>query len=59
MSETKMVQALVRNNMFKRIESQPEIKEHNLSVSKVVGILLKEALDAREAQKNPKKEKIK
>ena len=58
MTEYTTLQAYVPNNIAKRVDLQPERKELNLSVSKTVGILVKEALDAREAAKN-KKEKVK
>lgn len=57
MTEYTTLQAYVPNNIAKRVDLQPERKELNLSVSKTVGILVKEALDAREAAKNKKEKK--
>lgn len=50
----KTLQAYVSESTIKRIENQPERKVHDISISKTVGILVKEALDAREAAKNKK-----
>lgn len=57
MADTKQVMATIPINMAKRIEAQRQ-KEFNMSLSQMIGILLKEALDARE-KKNVNKEKIK
>lgn len=58
MADYQTLQAYVSTNIVKRIENQPEIKELSLSMSKTVGILVKEALDARELKHNPiKREK--
>lgn len=54
MADTKVLQSVVSENIIKRIKAQPEIKDPKLSISKIAAILLKEALDAREAKKNKK-----
>lgn len=54
MAETKIIQSTVSGNTYKRIEAQPEKKSLNLSVSKIVDVLIKEALDAREKNKKNK-----
>ena len=52
MADYKVMQSYMPHNLVKRIETQPEKKEHNLSDSKIILILVKEALDAREAKKD-------
>jgi len=60
MADTKQVMATIPVNMYKRIETQPEVKQYPFSsISKMIGLLLKEALDAREVNKNEKKARIK
>jgi hypothetical protein len=54
MADYKTIQVYAPNNEVKRIEMQPEIKEMNISLSKTCLILIKEALNAREAKKNKK-----
>lgn len=54
MAETTIVQSTIANSELKRIHGQPEKKTMNLSDSKIVAILIKEALNAREAKKNKK-----
>lgn len=59
MADYKTIQVYAPNNVTKRIEAQPEIKDSNISMSKTCLILIKEALNAREAEKTTKKEKYK
>lgn len=54
MAETKIVQSTVSDNVYKRIEAQPEKKSMKLSVSKITSLLIEEALNAREAKKSKK-----
>lgn len=51
MAETKVIQATISDNTYKRIVAQPEKKSFNLSDSKIIDLLIKEALDAREVKK--------
>jgi hypothetical protein len=48
MANTTVVQSTITNNELKRIQGQPEKKSLNLSDSKIIAILIKEALNARE-----------
>jgi hypothetical protein len=59
MADYKVIQVYVSAQTIKRIESQPEKKKDNLSLSKVGDILIREALSAREEKLNEIKEKIK
>lgn len=59
MANYKVIQVYVSTQTIKRIEGQPEKKKDNLSLSKVGDILIREALNAREAKSDELKEKIK
>lgn len=59
MADYKVIQVYVSTQTIKRIESQPEKKEDRLSLSKVGDILIREALNAREAKRVAEKEKVK
>lgn len=59
MADTKIVQATVTENIYKRIGTMPEKKAFKLSVSKLVALLIEEALNYREIKKNEKKDRIK
>jgi len=54
MAETKIIQATVSNNIVKRIKAQPEKTSLKLSDSRIISLLIEEALNAREAKKNKK-----
>jgi hypothetical protein len=54
MADYKVIQVYVSLKTLERIERQPEKKDDNLSLSKVGDILIREALNAREAKKNTK-----
>ena len=51
MADTKVVQATVTENIVKRIHNQPEKTNQRLSDSKIVALLIEEALNAREKKK--------
>jgi hypothetical protein len=51
MTSYKTIQVYTPTNEAKRIEMQPEVKEMKISLSKTCLILIKEALNAREAKK--------
>lgn len=59
MADYKVIQVGVSSQTIKRIENQPEKKENRLSLSKVGDILIREALNAREAKMKVNKERIK
>lgn len=48
MADTTVVQSTITNNELKRIQAQPEKKSLNLSDSKIIALLINEALNARE-----------
>lgn len=50
----KTYQVYADGNLSKRIEAQPEKKDLKLSASKMLTILINEALNAREAKKSKK-----
>lgn len=59
MPEYRTIQVYAPTEITKRIEAQPEIKNSNISLSKTCLILIKEALNARELEKQIKKDKTK
>lgn len=54
MADTTIVQSTIASNELKRIHGQPEKKTLNLSDSKIVAILINEALNAREKKHTSK-----
>jgi hypothetical protein len=53
MADTKQIMATISINEAKRIEAERK-KEFKMSTSRMIAILLNEALNAREAKKNTK-----
>jgi len=54
MADTKVGQATLSENTWKRIYSQPEKTVQNLSDSKILALLIIEALNKRESEKAKK-----
>lgn len=55
MADTKQIMATIPTNLEKRINLQPEKVELKISTSRMIGILLNEALNAREAKSKVKR----
>lgn len=55
MADTKQIMATIPVNLEKRINLQPEKVALKISTSKMIGILINEALNARETKSKVKK----